>query len=101
MPATAKEPGETSRRVARNVQTIRTARRISLREMSRRLGALGTPILDTSLIRLERAERRVDVDELVTLAAVLEVTTDQLLFGEAAAVVTWDGQADAEVRSPA
>jgi transcriptional regulator with XRE-family HTH domain len=78
----AKEPGPSSVRVAANLKRLRQERGLSYAELARRLAAsdIGHPILDTGLIKIERGDRRVDVDDLVALAVALDVTPNALLI---------------------
>ena len=55
---------------------------LSYAELARRLAALGHPILDTGLMKIEKGHRRVDVDDLMALALALDVTTNRLLLPE-------------------
>jgi transcriptional regulator with XRE-family HTH domain len=75
--------GPVGRRVIANVRLLRSSAGITYKDLSDRLAALGQPIPVLGLSRLERGERRVDVDDLVALAEVLGVTTTDLLFAEA------------------
>lgn len=67
-------------RTAANIRRIRQERGLSYAELSRRLAATGHPILDTGLLKIEKGERRVDVDDLVALAVALETTPNRLLL---------------------
>jgi transcriptional regulator with XRE-family HTH domain len=80
MPATKKVVGPTTKRVAANMKRIRQRRGLSLRELSRQLAGMGQPILDTGLIRVESGERPLNADELVAVAAVLDVSPNLLLL---------------------
>lgn len=75
-----KEPGPVAHRVATNVKSIRTARRMTLDDLARRLRDLGYPILKSGLSKIESGERRVDVDDLMALAIALKVTPNRLLL---------------------
>lgn len=70
--------GPTGKRVADNVRALRD--RMPLRELEARLGDLGRPILASGIMKIERAERRVDADDLVALAAALGVNPNRLLM---------------------
>ena len=80
MAGNQKEPEPSSERVAANLSQIRHERRLSYAELSRRLTAIGHPILDTGLMKIEKGHRRVDVDDLVALALALDVTPNRLLL---------------------
>jgi transcriptional regulator with XRE-family HTH domain len=67
-------------RTAANIRRIRQERGLSYAELSRRLVVTGHPILDTGLLKIEKGERRVDVDDLVALAVALETTPNRLLL---------------------
>lgn len=76
----AKEPGPTSVRTAANLKQIRQERGVSYAELGRRLKALLHPILDTGIMKIEKGDRRVDVDDLVALALALGVTPNRLIL---------------------
>lgn len=65
--------------VATNVRALRQKRGYSLNDLSERMTLTSRPILSTGLHRLERGQRRVDVDDLVALAAALDVSVTTLL----------------------
>lgn len=73
------EIAETGRVVAANVRNLRAARRMTRDELVERLTRLGRPIPLLGIARIEKLERRVDVDDLAALAEVFGVTTGQLL----------------------
>jgi transcriptional regulator with XRE-family HTH domain len=80
MAGRAKEPGPTSVRTAANLKQIRQERGVSYAELARRLRTLLHPILDTGIMKIEKGERRVDVDDLVALALALGVTPNRLIL---------------------
>ncbi|GAA3272659.1 helix-turn-helix transcriptional regulator [Streptomyces lavendulae] len=63
-----------------NVRRLREAQRLTYVELSDRLSEVGRPIPVLGLRRIERGERRVDVDDLVALALVLNVSPGSLLL---------------------
>jgi len=67
-------------RVAANVRELRKARGLDLNATSDRMGALGRPLSLSGLSKVERGQRGVDVDDLVALAAVLNVSPLRLLL---------------------
>jgi transcriptional regulator with XRE-family HTH domain len=74
------EQGEVGHVVAAQVRLLREEKRLSLQALSRRLKALGRPILPSGLSKIEQGDRRVDVDDLVALAAALETVPSMLLM---------------------
>ncbi|WP_432504309.1 helix-turn-helix domain-containing protein [Kineococcus arenarius] len=80
MPNISRDRGPTARRVAANVEAIRTARGMGLAELADRVTALGQPMSLGILSKLENGDRRVDVDDLVALALALDVTPSRLLL---------------------
>lgn len=72
--------GPTSRYVVENVRRLKTDRDWSLADLSERMSEAGRPILPTGLHRLLNGKRRVDVDDLMALAAAFEVTPITLLL---------------------
>jgi transcriptional regulator with XRE-family HTH domain len=91
------EVGEAGRRVAKAIQLTRQNKRMTLRDMAAALTALGRPIGENSLGRMERGERRVDVDDLYAVAEVLEVPVAHLLEGRVDATVSATVRAHAQV----
>jgi transcriptional regulator with XRE-family HTH domain len=65
--------------VRRRVKELREQQRLTYVELAERLGQVGSPIPVLGLRRIERGERRVDVDELLALAEVLGVQLAELL----------------------
>jgi len=75
------EIGLTGQAVARNLRRLRTQQELSLQDLSDRLAQVGRPILATGLSKIEQGTRRVDVDDLVALAASLVTDPNNLLGG--------------------
>jgi transcriptional regulator with XRE-family HTH domain len=71
--------GPVGRTVIANIERLRKARRMSHRELSAGLAAVGRPIGDTVLHRQSTGKRRVDADDLAAFAEVLGVTPARLL----------------------
>ncbi len=84
MPTTPRAVGPSAERVAHNVQQLRHGQNLSLQGLSDRLTDLGQPISLGQLSKLERRDRRVDVDDLVALAVALGVSPSRLLLPETA-----------------
>jgi transcriptional regulator with XRE-family HTH domain len=77
----AKNPlGPTGDRVIANIKHLRQSQGLTYKQLSERLEELGRPIPVLGLSRLERGERRVDVDDLMALAVALGVTPNRLLL---------------------
>jgi transcriptional regulator with XRE-family HTH domain len=72
--------GPTRERVAENVRQLREARGMSLNELSEQLRALGRPLRENGVSKIELGSRRVDVDDLVALAVALDVSPNRLLL---------------------
>jgi transcriptional regulator with XRE-family HTH domain len=67
-----------------NIKRIRETQRLTYVALSERLAELGRPIPVLGLRRIERGERRVDVDDLVALAVVLATSpVDLMVPGDA------------------
>lgn len=79
MAGKSKELGAASQQVARNVRLLRRHRDLTYIALSRRLAEIGHPILDTGLMKIEKGDRRVDVDDLAALAEALQVEACALL----------------------
>ncbi|WP_405830800.1 MULTISPECIES: helix-turn-helix domain-containing protein [unclassified Streptomyces] len=71
---------ETGKTVAANVRRLREARGLSTYDLSRALAEAGRPIAPSAIAKVERAERRVDVGDLMALAVVLGVSPVTLLL---------------------
>ncbi|MGW4352436.1 Z1 domain-containing protein [Nocardia sp. NPDC004582] len=76
--------GPTGIRLSQRVQDLRVARGLTLATLARRMGELGRPIDLSTLGKLEKGQRRVDVDDLVALALALEVSPNGLLLPDTA-----------------
>jgi transcriptional regulator with XRE-family HTH domain len=70
-------------RAAANLRRIRQERGLSYAELARRLAKIGHPILDTGLLKIEKGDRRIDVDDLTALAIALGTTPNRLLLPDA------------------
>lgn len=66
---------------ARTIEMLRTERGLSQRQLAGRVAALGHPMSNTTLSRIERAQRRCDADDLVAIAEALLVSPLVLLQG--------------------
>jgi len=73
------EPGPAGHNLIANLEYLRQVRGLSMRKLAAELEAIGRPIPPLGLSRAIRGQRRVDVDELVALAEVLDVTPDVML----------------------
>lgn len=71
--------GKTGKTVASNIKRFREEQNLGYAELVRRLGELGNVIAPQGLRRIERCERRVDADDLVCIATVLNVSPATLL----------------------
>jgi transcriptional regulator with XRE-family HTH domain len=69
---------------ARAIEILRTERGLSQRQLADRVTALGHPMSNTMLSRIERAQRRCDVDDLIAIAEALHVPALALLPGRPA-----------------
>jgi transcriptional regulator with XRE-family HTH domain len=71
--------------VARTIENLRIERGLGQRQLAERCSAFGRPMSNTMLSRIELAKRRCDVDDLVAIAAALQVSPTALLQGPGAA----------------
>jgi transcriptional regulator with XRE-family HTH domain len=71
--------GPAGKVLAANISRIRRRKGLTFAELSARTEKIGTPIAVLGLRRIERAERRVDYDDLLTLAVALEVPPVDLM----------------------
>lgn len=79
--------------MAQAVRKYRELRKLSYNQLAQRLTEIGRPIASLGLRRIERGERRVDLDDLLALARALEVHPVLLVFplGQAASVEVLPG----------
>ncbi|MGW7723118.1 helix-turn-helix domain-containing protein [Streptomyces canus] len=85
MPPRSLEIGPAGIQAARAIEILRTERGLSQRQLAGRVTALGHPMSNTMLSRIERAQRRCDVDDLISIAEALHVPALALLPGRSAA----------------
>ncbi|WP_416484413.1 helix-turn-helix domain-containing protein [Streptomyces sp. CL12] len=79
MAARSLEIGPAGIKAARNIEILRTERGLAQRELAVRVTALGRPMSNTMLSRIERAQRRCDIDDLAAIAEALRVSPLALL----------------------
>ncbi|MGW7539878.1 helix-turn-helix domain-containing protein [Streptomyces sp. NPDC054770] len=84
MPPRSLEIGPAGMQAARAIEILRAERGLSQRQLADRVTALGHPMSNTMLSRIERAQRRCDVDDLVAIAEALHVPAPALLPGRPA-----------------
>ena len=85
MAARPLEIGPYGIRAARTIEILRTERGLAQRELAARVTALGRPMTNTMLSRIERAQRRCDIDDLAAIAEALAVSPLVLLRGSGTA----------------
>lgn len=71
--------GDAAENVRRNVFALRKARGLTTERLSTALEGVGHPIAASGITRIEKGDRRVDVDDLVALAAALGARPERLL----------------------
>ena len=64
----------------RRLQEVRGSRGMSQRQLAQRLAAIGHPLQVTGIARIEAGTRKVNIDDLVAIAAVLDVAPVHLIF---------------------
>jgi transcriptional regulator with XRE-family HTH domain len=69
----------TAETVSANVKRLRTEQNLGLRGLSNKLGEVGRPLGHSAVDQIEKGTRRVDVDDLLALAAALGVSPITLL----------------------
>jgi len=79
-PTGRRAAGPTSQRLIDNLRRWRKRRDVSTYGLADRLKEIDWPIQQSGLTRIERAERRVDVDDLIALAVALDVSPNALLL---------------------
>ncbi|XUL89214.1 helix-turn-helix domain-containing protein [Streptomyces galilaeus] len=84
MPPRSLEIGPAGMQAARAIEILRSGRGLSQRQLADRVTALGHPMSNTMLSRIERAQRRCDIDDLIAIAEALHVPASALLPGRPA-----------------
>ncbi|MFF7797875.1 helix-turn-helix domain-containing protein [Streptomyces olivaceus] len=79
MAARSLDIGPAGIRAARTIEILRTESGLSQRELAARVPALGRPMSNTMLSRIERVQRRCDIDDLLALAQALRLPARALL----------------------
>ncbi|MFD5231378.1 helix-turn-helix domain-containing protein [Streptomyces qaidamensis] len=79
MAARSLEIGPAGMRAARTIEILPTERGLSQPELAARVTAIGRPMTNTMLSRIERAQRRCDIDDIVALAQALRISPLALL----------------------
>ncbi|MFS0912803.1 helix-turn-helix domain-containing protein [Microbacterium sp. 179-I 3D2 NHS] len=74
------EIGPTGETVAANIARVRRGIGMSLQELESRLDMLGRRISFSGLSKIERGQKRVEVDDLMALAIALDVSPNALLL---------------------
>lgn len=80
MAARAITLGPTGRTVATNVARFRAIRGLRLAGLSERMTIVGRPMSVTTLSAIENGDRRADVDDLVAIAAALDISPAAMLM---------------------
>jgi transcriptional regulator with XRE-family HTH domain len=80
MPKRAIEVGATGRQAAANLLRLRKVRGYSVRKLSALLAEAGRHVSPSGITWMEHGQRRIDVDDLVALAAVLNVAPSAFLL---------------------
>jgi transcriptional regulator with XRE-family HTH domain len=74
------EIGPVGQRVAKNVAEVRDVRRMDQKDIATKTETFGRPLAASVVSKIEKLDRRVDVDDLVTLALALDVAPNRLLL---------------------
>ncbi|MFG2158223.1 helix-turn-helix domain-containing protein [Streptomyces olivaceus] len=85
MAARSLEIGPAGMLAARTIEILRAERGLGQCQLAARCAALGRPMSNTMLSRIELAKLRCDIDDLVAIAAALKVSPAALLQGPGAA----------------
>ena len=84
--AQAEPIGPTGRRLAGRLRAVRQERGLTLAQLESGLAKLGRPIRLSTLSKIEKGQRLVNVDDLMALALALDVPPNLLLLPANAAV---------------
>lgn len=75
----ANELGDAGIRFAENLRRVRISRPMTTERLAERVTELGRPMYANTITKIEKQQRRVDVDDLAALASALGVTVTHLL----------------------
>ena len=81
-PRRANELGPTGIRLAGNLRRIRASRPMTTEQLAERVTTLGRPMYANTITKIEKRQRRVDVDDLTALAAALQYPLLVALHGK-------------------
>ncbi len=73
--------GEADENFARNLGTVRAARRLTLRQVADRLKQTDTPLIYTGLHGIEQGRRSCSLSEAVNIARALDLSLLEMLSG--------------------
>ncbi|MFF5009634.1 helix-turn-helix domain-containing protein [Streptomyces phaeochromogenes] len=79
-PRRANDLGPSGVRLAKNLKTLRLSLPLTTEQLAMRVSAYGRPMRANTITKIEKEQRRVDVDDLVALALALETRPDALLL---------------------
>jgi transcriptional regulator with XRE-family HTH domain len=79
-PRRANELGPTGSRLAENVKAIRERLPLTTEQLAQRITGLGRPMRANTITKIEKGQRRVDIDDAVALAVALEVNLTTLVL---------------------
>jgi transcriptional regulator with XRE-family HTH domain len=79
-PRRANELGPNGARLAANLKALRESLPLTTEQLAVRVAAYGRPMRANTITKIEKEQRRVDVDDLVALALALETRPDALLL---------------------
>lgn len=79
-PRRANELGPSGTRLAENLKALRSSLPLTTDQLAARVTAYGRPMRANTITKIEKEQRRVDVDDLVALALALETRPDALLL---------------------
>lgn len=77
-PRRANELGPTGSRLAENVKAIRERLPLTTEQLAERVTGLGRPMRANTITKIEKGQRRVDIDDALALAVALQVNLSTL-----------------------
>jgi transcriptional regulator with XRE-family HTH domain len=79
-PRRANELGPTGSRLAENVKMLRERLPLTTEQLAERVTGLGRPVRANTITKIEKGQRRVDIDDAMALAIALEVNLTTLVL---------------------
>ncbi|MEU5737037.1 helix-turn-helix transcriptional regulator [Streptomyces tendae] len=79
-PRRANELGPTGTRLMENLKALRESVQLTTEQLAEKVTRLGRPMRANTITKIEKGQRRVDVDDLMALSIAMDTTPGRLLM---------------------